>query len=575
MKKVDLSKVSIQNALPPNKKRKRVDYNYTETNRKKFKTDHKGRIVRSKQSTSKNTYELRQESKLEPLKEKANQGDVESMLELGNQFLSGKEVPLDYKKAISWFKKAAKKGNPHAEYKIGMCYREGHGVSKSEKTSISWLTKAAKKGHHDAIVELIRHYASDPDKGDKTLEWVLHGVKHGSTVAMTYLSVLYENGECGLQKDSAEAFKWCKAAADNGNSDAINDVGWHYLKGRGVEQNYELAMKYFLKAAEKNSANACYNIAEMYWDGLGVKEDAHEAFKWYEKASNLGHEVAYRAVATMLCEGVGCELDIRRGLTMLFSAAMKNDTISMLLLGKFCENRKRYKDAVFWYAMGADHEDVDCMFNLGLMYQSGLGVHADDEEAAVLFLEAAKKGHAPSQCALGMLCDDEKSQFYNRSAAFNFFYAAAKKGNIVACHELACMYLDLYATFKNEKYRKDSIEYFVKAAESGFHKSAYGLGILHFEFTNPPNLKDAKLWFRKALYHIPIAQYKLGLLLNMENKKIRSHLHITLAATRGCKDAKAYLGSNYLQPVDLYVEYSISLWEHVEENKLDDVLFIW
>jgi TPR repeat protein len=38
----------------------------------------------------------------------------------------------------------------------------------------------------------------------------------------------------GVPQDYAQAFAWWRKAADKGNADAQNNLGWMYVRGRGV-----------------------------------------------------------------------------------------------------------------------------------------------------------------------------------------------------------------------------------------------------------------------------------------------------------------------------------------------------
>ena len=64
------------------------------------------------------------------LKEKAEAGDAKSQLQLGELYISGKQIPKDYKKAVVWFKKAADQDNSKAQFRLGLCYQLGTGVKK-------------------------------------------------------------------------------------------------------------------------------------------------------------------------------------------------------------------------------------------------------------------------------------------------------------------------------------------------------------------------------------------------------------------------------------------------------------
>ena len=67
------------------------------------------------------------------------------------------------------------------------------------------------------------------------------------------------------------------------------NLGWMYDHGRGVEQNDAEAVKWYRKAAKQGNADAQFNLGWMYQDGRGVEQNDAEAMKWYRKAAELGN----------------------------------------------------------------------------------------------------------------------------------------------------------------------------------------------------------------------------------------------------------------------------------------------
>ena len=61
-----------------------------------------------------------------------------------------------------------------------------------------------------------------------------------------------------------------------------------YDNGEGVPQDYAEAVKWYRLAAEQGDANAQYNLGLMYDNGQGVPQDYAEAVKWYRLAAEQG-----------------------------------------------------------------------------------------------------------------------------------------------------------------------------------------------------------------------------------------------------------------------------------------------
>jgi TPR repeat protein len=62
--------------------------------------------------------------------------------------------------------------------------------------------------------------------------------------AQNNIGWLYRNG-WGVGQDYAEAMRWYRKAADQGNADAQNIIGWLYRNGWGVGQDYADFSGYF------------------------------------------------------------------------------------------------------------------------------------------------------------------------------------------------------------------------------------------------------------------------------------------------------------------------------------------
>ena len=88
-----------------------------------------------------------------------------------------------------------------------------------------------------------------------------------------------------MAQDYAEAMRWYRKAADQGDVDAQQAVGLLYSDGWGVEKDYGQAMHWFRKAADQHLAAADLSVAMLYGGGFGVTRDPQEAKRWLDKAA--------------------------------------------------------------------------------------------------------------------------------------------------------------------------------------------------------------------------------------------------------------------------------------------------
>ena len=87
---------------------------------------------------------LRQENVIN-CRKAAEQGDKISQTRLGEMYLYGKGVSLDYAEAVKWLSKAAEQGHVEAYYTLGCMYEEGKGVAPNHEEAVKWFCKAG--GH--------------------------------------------------------------------------------------------------------------------------------------------------------------------------------------------------------------------------------------------------------------------------------------------------------------------------------------------------------------------------------------------------------------------------------------------
>ena len=85
-----------------------------------------------------------------------------------------------------------------------------------------------------------------------------------------------------------QAFRLISPHAQNGDSYAQYLLGWMYLHGRGVAQNYAEALRWSRRSADQDNLGGQHNLGFMYENGYGVPLDLERAIYWYKKAVDGG-----------------------------------------------------------------------------------------------------------------------------------------------------------------------------------------------------------------------------------------------------------------------------------------------
>ena len=91
-----------------------------------------------------------------------------------------------------------------------------------------------------------------------------------------------------MPEDDAEAVRWYRLAADQGDANAQYNLGLKYASGEGVPEDDAEAVRWYRLAADQGLAIAQNNLGLMYASGEGVPEDDAEAVRWYRLAADQG-----------------------------------------------------------------------------------------------------------------------------------------------------------------------------------------------------------------------------------------------------------------------------------------------
>ena len=165
------------------------------------------------------------------------------------------------------------------------------------------------------------------------------------------------------------AAHWYSKAAEQGYSDAQNNLGKMYEQGHGVDQDDEMAVYWFERAAEQGNVESRTRLGMMYRQGRGVNQDDEMAVYWFERAAEQGYVEAQNHLGILYAIGAG--------------------TL-----------QQNYEMAVHWFRKAAEQGHVQAQFALGVMYTKGTGVPQSYEMAVHWFRKAAEQGYPPAQAML-------------------------------------------------------------------------------------------------------------------------------------------------------------------------------
>lgn len=198
----------------------------------------------------------------EPL---AGEGDVQAMMEIAALYEFGPASVQDYSKAAELYRQAADLGDTTAMIGLGILYENAQGVERDMDEALALYTQAG-------------------DLGD--------------VIGQFRVGLLYDGGTWG-PPDYQAAIRWYKKAANQGLVDAQMKLGGHFFSGFGetVVRDTTEAAKWFRMAAELGHPGGQYRMGTLHEAGNGVEKNPEFAYAWFRLAAAQGSEPADQSMA--------------------------------------------------------------------------------------------------------------------------------------------------------------------------------------------------------------------------------------------------------------------------------------
>ena len=219
----------------------------------------------------------------------------------------------------------------------------------------------------------------------------IEAANSGDTRAQLVAALLYAAGK-GIAHNDSEAMKWFRRAAEQGNPHAQFNLAVMYHTERGIARNMAEAERWYRKAAEQGLAQAQGDLGAMYLSQTGVKYNYPEALNWLRKAADSGHAIAQFNLAGAYLMG-GSTAYTGEGIGFLGPEMGVSGTIYP----------KDEAEASKWLLKAAEQGHVVAQFNLGLLYEKGLGVERNHATVVKWYRAAVESGFTPAMNNLAAL----------------------------------------------------------------------------------------------------------------------------------------------------------------------------
>ena len=193
------------------------------------------------------------------------------------------------------------------------------------------------------------------------------------------------------------------------------------------------------------------------------------------------------------------------------TAAQPRDAAKALQRGEAAYNRKDYGTALRELQPLAQHGNAVAQNWLGRMYQQGLGVLKNENEAVRFYRQAAAQGYAAAQSNLASMYAEGRGVPKDENEAVRLYRQAAAQGLAMGQTNLGFMYAEGRGVARDES---EAVRLFQQAAAQG-HAAAQGrLGLMYAEGRGVPKDESeaVRLFQQAAAQGYALGQYGMGLM---------------------------------------------------------------
>lgn len=441
----------------------------------------------------------------------AKNGDAFSQNEVGGWYYRGRHVKQNYEEALKWWSKSAQQGNVLAIGNMGLCYQTGNGIapdslraSKLYLRSIKEGNKAlldqnlelAKKGNVFSNMLIAECYRKGYGVGkniSQAIPFLKEAAERNCVAAQRDLALILLNG-----KKAGEALPWFKKGSENGDPACTFYYGKMLMEGLGIKADKKEGANYILKAAEKNFPQSMFYLGNCYMNGEGITKNAEQAVKWYRLAAGKGSHNAEWKLAECYREGIGTPINYEQALFWYgraseksharafkslvsdsipespFIAYMKGmkgyyakDFDEALKQFKIVDKAKVIDGKIMTAAILANPSysgqnikkgvklfkesakiSAQAMYLLGALYEAGVGVDKNMDEAVDLITKAADSDYAEAECALADIYFEGRGVEQNYKKAVELYAKAYAQGQLT--ENAAKRYASCYADGKGD-----------------------------------------------------------------------------------------------------------------------------
>ncbi|MCM1129431.1 MAG: sel1 repeat family protein [Alistipes senegalensis] len=149
-------------------------------------------------------------------RERAEQGEADAQLMMGQVYAMGDMVKADMAQAFSWFMKAAQQNHAEAQFRVAEMYLYGQGVDQNFSHAEKWAKKSAEQGYADGEYLLGLLYAEGKgmqEDWNAAVIWLCRAAEKGNRKAIDVLDTRTLTGDISPARGGEGVTDWCRCTS--------------------------------------------------------------------------------------------------------------------------------------------------------------------------------------------------------------------------------------------------------------------------------------------------------------------------------------------------------------------------
>jgi TPR repeat protein len=177
--------------------------------------------------------------------------------------------------------------------------------------------------------------------------------KLGHVESMRRVATYLVSGERGFHKDANAAFEWRERLARQGDTQAMVDLAWQFLRGQAVPKDSKRGLTWLERAARLDSAAAHTALGQVYAGGEVAEQDLTRARRHLEEGRRLGDPRAAFELGCLYNRGDFGDRDAERATRLLVEAGKGGEVEAWLYLGR-CYESTSVQNALHYYRLARE-----------------------------------------------------------------------------------------------------------------------------------------------------------------------------------------------------------------------------